>query len=56
MPITHVEVRRHPVWRDEVAAPARGHASHAVATHWLLFVMALALLAVIAGGLALALR
>ena len=30
MPITHLEVRRHPVWRDEVTAAARRSQSRQV--------------------------
>lgn len=29
--ITQTEVRRHPVWREEVAAPARSGVPHRVA-------------------------
>jgi hypothetical protein len=56
MSITHVEVRRHPVWRDEVAAPVRGDSSHAATSRRAGLVMAVALIAVIAAGIALALR
>lgn len=30
MPITHLEVRRHPVWRDEVTAAAQASPSRQV--------------------------